>query len=164
MRTLLITLLFAALICFAGCAEKATMTATLLGSPGELEDFETEYTGRVGVQIEQTEVGIATCFWPESDVDQVYEIYALQFLTDPNGLGLIGRPYIGGHITLDKILPNRVVNNGGMYAFITGTAHEIGGVEILTEFQWRLYTDSLEEHHDNGTDRYKVGIGPRFSF
>jgi len=147
------------LICFCfGCSEQ--MAVTLLSSPNEFEDSTTEYAIRLGAQVEQTEVGLASYWWPEgdADIDQTYGAYILQSLTDPNGLGLLGRPYIGGQATLD------IDNDGGMYAFIAGTVYEMGGVEILTEFQLRSFSEYLKEANDSGTDRYKVAIGTRFRF
>gem|GEM_PF-5978040 len=143
----------------AGCAGQMIPAATLLGSPGQFEDAPTEYTGRFGAQINRMEIGGAIHCWPEEEkMGQAYGIYILQPLTDPNGLWLLGEPYVGFQTTTD------ISNDSGMYAFITGTVQELGGIEILTEFQWRSYSDSLKATHDDSKGEYLLSVGPRFLF
>ena len=154
MRALIITIMLAAL-CLCGCSG---MSATFLGGP-DLGSQANEYAARIGYGNEKTEVGVVGYYWSDSDIDEVFGVYILQSLTDPNGLGLLGRPYIGGQAT---VADGR--GDGGMYGFITGTVLDIGGVDILTEFQWRSYSESLAEAHDDGSDKYKLFIAPRFYF
>lgn len=141
---------------FSGCGD---ITASVLCSPNEFEDAETEYQGRIGLCVDQMELGICSNYWPNSSIDQTYGAYILQNLADPNGMGLLGKPFAGVMATLavDD-------NGGGMYAFLTGTVHEVEGIKIRTEFQYRSYSDYLKEDLDEGTDKYKVFVGPVFNF
>ena len=141
----------------AGCQDSLTPTATLL-SGTDIDNQANEYIGRLGVQLGPTEVGLASHWWDRSDAHQVYGVYALQSLADPNGLGLLGRPYLGGQVTLD------LDDDGGMYGFVVGTVYDLAGIEILTEFQVRTYTEALDALHPESEDRYKLFVGPRIRF
>jgi len=162
MKKLIVAL---AILLVAGCAgtEKIQPAAWLLSganvqsadSENEIEDT-LEYIGRVGVQVGQTEAGIASDWWMGSP-RQSYGVYAIQFLTaDPNSL--VGTPYIGAQATMD------VEEQGGMYGFVTGTILDIGGMDVVTEFQVRTYNEVLETQMPNSEDRYKAFVGLRFKF
>jgi hypothetical protein len=153
----------------AGCNEDCIRTAQIqpaawllsganvqsADAENEIEDT-LEYIGRVGLQVGQTEAGIASDWWMDSP-RQSYGVYAVQFLPqDANSL-IPGIPYIGAQATLD------VEDDGGMYGFVTGTILKVGGMDVVTEFQARTYTDILEKQAVSA-DRYKVFFGTRFKF
>ena len=158
--TLILAILIVVLVgCNEECCERVGFTATAL-SGSDIENAGNEYIARVGAAIENTEVGITAHYWPDNDIDEAYGIYALQTLVDPNnGLWLIGRPYIGAQATIDD-----GQGDGGMYGFITGTVVDIGGIDVLAEFQWRSYSAAMREEHDDESDEFKAFVGPRFRF
>lgn len=161
-RVILIVVL--AILLVAGCAETAKVqpAAWLLSganvqsgdSENEIEDT-LEYVGRVGVQVGQTEAGLASN-WFKGNPRQEYGVYFIQFLAqDPNNL--LSKTYIGAQATLD------VKEEGGMYGFMAGTILNVGGVDLATEFRASTYTEALGDKMDS-QDRYKVFVGPRFKF
>jgi hypothetical protein len=164
-KGIVVLLAVCAAVLIAGCNEKlckTKLTGTFLSSPNEFEetDVGTEYVVRGGVLVENTEIGVAGYFWPEgNDTDPTYGVYALQYLTDPNGLPIIGRPYAGALATFGG-----VNDNGNMFGFVTGTIINVAGVDVRTEMQFREYKDALAEEHDSGSDEYKVYVGLDFPF
>jgi len=160
----LITVLICILL--VGCSEEITPTASLLtGRNVELENESTEYIGRLGVEVEGTEVGLSTIYLDrfedgDSEADlQTYGVYVIQNLqiVDPN-MPLIGKPYIGAQATLD------LDDDGALYGLIIGSVTNLGGVEILTEFQTRHYDDAMKALQGESEDKYKIIVGPRFKF
>jgi hypothetical protein len=148
-----------------GCSSPAKITpaawllsganTNAMDAENEVEDT-LEYIGRVGVQVDNTEFGLASNWWMERQ-RQSYGVYAVQFLSqDPNSL--LNKAYIGGQATLD------VEEDGGMYGFVTGKILDIGGLEIVTEFTARTYNGVLEAQMPESEDRYKAYIGLRIPF
>ena len=163
MRKLLIVL---ALVLLVGCSSQVRPTASLLtGRNIELENETTEYVGRVGLSVEQSEFGLSTIYLDrfedgDSEADlQTYGVYVLQNLqlADPN-IPLLGRPYIGAQATLD------LDDDGALYGLIVGSVTELGGIEILTEFQTRHYDEAMKALQGETEDKYKIIVGPRFKF
>jgi len=159
MRTMWLIMMLLAVVCLAGCSETAKTTATVLvGSNTEMDEGSEEYTVRVGVQSDDVELGIVGSCWSaeNSDDGEVYGLYILQSLMDPNGLALVGRPYIAaqGLVTPDT--------KGRIFGLMAGTVHEIGGVEILSEFEWRPDIDIPDGSEE--MDEWKMSVGPRIKF
>lgn len=164
MKKLILAL--AAFLLVAGCGEQFQPTAALLtGRNIDLESETTEYIGRLGIAFEQTEFGLETIYLDIFDADdddadlQTYGVYILQNLqiVDPN-IPLIGRPYLGAQATLD------LDNDGGLYGLFLGSITELGGVDILTEFQTRHYNEAIKVLQGESEDKYKIIVGPRFRF
>lgn len=148
------------LLClFAGC-EEGTQTAVtfLTGTNVEFEEETVEYIGRVGPSFSKgLELGFASNWCGETD-RQTYGVYAIQALAlDPN-TALLSNVYLGAMVTVD------FDDDGGMYGPIIGTVTNYGGIEIVTEFQYREYNEALSSLEGNTEDKYKVYIGPRFKF
>jgi len=157
MKKLLI-LMVCLLLC--GCSESVRPTASLLtGTNVEMEQEDMEYVGRLGLQIDKSEIGIATYYLDNTDIDQqYYGVYVLQdLIQDPNA-PVLGNWYIGAQATLD------VESDGGQYGPILGMRSFLGGIEILTEFQYRHYNQALAVLEGVSEDKYKVIVGPRFKF
>ena len=158
-------LIMACVLLIFGCSESVRPTATLLtGRNVELENETTEYIGRLGLNIKDSEFGLASIYFDENSDDddadlQTYGVYVLQNLkiVDPN-TPLIGRPYIGVQATID------LDDDGGMYGLIIGSVNYLGGIEILTEFQTRHYDEAIRALHGESEDKYKIIVGPRFKF
>ena len=162
-RTLLIVAL--ALLFGAGCAERLSpmkpavwllsgANAAAVDSADEIENT-LEYVGRIGLRTANTELGAASDWWMGSDPRQSYGVYAVQFLTDPNGL-LGTLPYAGVQATLDI-----EDDSGGMYGFVAGTIVPIGGLDVVTEFQARRFNEALADKMSAAEDEYKVFVGLR---
>ena len=156
-----IVFVVACLLLLVGCG--LTPTATLLtGQNVEFEETTTEYVGRLGVLVEQTEFGFASNWWTRTEENQhAYGVYVLQKLINDPNMPILGGSYIGAQalVTVD------LDNDGGKYGPILGTTVNIGGVEILTEFHYVWYNDALEAALQEGTsDEYKIYVGPRFKF
>lgn len=164
-KTIFIVVL--AILLMAGCGEKTAKVQPSLWllsgatvqdteAENEIEDS-LEYVGRIGVQFGQTETGVASDWWMGGDPRQSYGVYAIQFLTDdPNSI--VGTPYLGVQATLDV-----EEDSGGMYGFVAGTIVPLGGLDVVTEFQARQYSDVLSEKLE-GNDEYKAFVGLRFKF
>jgi len=164
--SILITVFVLSMILLTGCGENLSPTASLLtGRNIRLENETTEYVGRLGLTVDDTEFGLASIYFDQFEADdddadlQNYGVYILQNLhiVDPN-IPLIGKPYIGAQATVD------LDNDGGLYGIIVGSVTELGSVEILTEFQTRHYLDAIAALHGESEDKYKVIVGPRFRF
>lgn len=162
-KVMLILLVFCGLL-VAGCSEqtaKVTPSVWLL-SGANVQDTESqndmqdslEYVGRLGIQVDQTEFGVASDWWMGSDPRQSYGIYAVRFLP----LDLLGESYVGAQATLDV-----EEDSGGMYGFVAGTIVPVGGLDVVTEFQARQYSDDLADKMA-GNDEYKAFVGLRFKF
>jgi len=154
-----------AILLVAGCAERISPMkpsvwllsgANVAASDAENEIEDTlEYVGRIGLRTANTELGVASDWWMGSDPRQSYGVYAVQFLTDPNGL-LGTLPYAGVQATLDI-----EDDSGGMYGFVAGTIIPIKGLDVVTEFQTRRFNDALAEKMAAAEDEYKVFVGLR---
>lgn len=147
------------ILLLTGCSQTMTPTASLLsGNDAEIESGDIEYVGRLGVQIEKTEFGLATHYLDNTEIDQqFYGVYVIQdLITDPNA-PILGNWYIGAQATID------VKNDGGMYGPILGMKSYLGGIEILTEFQPRHYNKALKLL-EGTEDEDKIFIGSRFKF
>src|SRR4030043_284622 len=133
------TLLLLILLLVAGCSEQMKPTATLLtGGAVDFANEGEEYVGRIGVQVDKTEAGIASQWLQNSEDDQQnYGVYVIQdLISDPNA-PLLGNWYLGAQATIN------FDTEGGVYGPILGTKSYVGGVEILTEFQYRHYNQAL---------------------
>ena len=149
----------------AGCAERISPMkpsvwllsgANVAASDAENEVEDTlEYVGRIGLRTANTELGVASDWWMGSDPRQSYGVYAVQFLTDPNGL-LGTLPYAGVQATLDV-----EDDSGGMYGFVAGTIIPIKGLDVVTEFQAGRFSEVLDEKMTAAEDEYKVFVGLR---
>ena len=154
-----------AILLVVGCAERVkpmqpTMWllsgANVAASDAENEIEDTlEYVGRIGLRTANTELGVASDWWMGSDPRQSYGVYAVQFLTDPNGL-LGTLPYAGVQATLDI-----EDESSGMYGFVAGTIIPIKGLDVVTEFQARRFSEVLDEKMTANEDEYKVFVGLR---
>jgi len=154
-----------AILLVAGCAERLSPMkpnvwlvsgANVAAADGENEiEDSLEYVGRIGLRTANTELGVASDWWMGSDPRQSYGVYAVQFLTDPNGL-LGTLPYAGVQATLDI-----EDDSGGMYGFVAGTIVPIGGLDVVTEFQARRFNEVLADKMTAAEDEYKVFVGLR---
>ena len=163
MRTLLTAIMVAMLVMAFGCSEavRPIPVVTLLSAPNEFEDAEpgTEYTGRVGLQVGDSELGAAIYCWPEgNDYDELYGVYALQYITDSNSIPLIDRIYLGAQATMD------IDGEGGMYGFLVGAEREILGITVVTEFAYRNYQDAMANLYDTSSDEYIAHVGVKIPF
>lgn len=144
------------LLLFAGCAEPIQPKVWLLsGSQPDNMDSNIEYLGRVGIG-DKTEIGLTANWW-EQDPHQSYGLYALRYLpTDPNSM--LGNPYAGAHSTL-YVSENR----GGMYGFFAGTIQNIGGIDLVTEYQYRVVGEAIASQTGKKDDQ-RIFIGGAFKF
>jgi len=142
----------------AGCSQTLKPAAWLLAGTNaqDLDTADIEYIGRLGLQSDQTEFGLASNWWQAGN--QSYGVYALQFLpADPNGL--LGTPYLGLSATVDVAR-----ENGGLYGFITGTILNIGGIDVVTEFTARTYNEDIKERMPESENKYRIFAGSRLRF
>jgi hypothetical protein len=148
------------LLLLMGCSQTMTPTVSLLtGTNVEMENEDMEYVGRVGLQVDKTAFGLATHYLDNTEIDQqFYGVYIIQdLISDPNA-PFLGNWYIGAQATLN------LENKGGQYGPILGTRSYLGGIEILTEFQYRHYNQALATLEGKDEDKYKVITGPQFRF
>lgn len=153
-----IVFVVACLLLLVGCG--LTPTATLLtGQSVEFEENTTEYVGRLGVVAEQTEFGFASNWWTRTEENQhAYGVYVLQKLINDPNVPILGGSYLGAQVTVD------LDKDSGMYGPILGTVVNIGGIDILTEFHYLHYDDTLKALQNETSDKYKIYVGPRFKF
>jgi len=155
-----IVILFTMALLVAGCSENLRPTASFLtGRNVEIEGESEEYVGRIGAQIDRVDFGLAATWLNKAKENrQAYGVYILQqFINDPN-LPVLGNAYIGAQATLN------LEEDTGFYGPIIGTSTYLGGVEILTEFQYRHYDDAIKAIQGETEDKYKIFIGPKFQF
>ncbi len=175
MKKVLLLIVAMAALLVAGCQEQTlrpTFTAALLAGTNadSVDDLDegrsasAEYVGRLGIALDRTELGFATHWFEQpDDPSQTYGIYVLQWLAEDEKpistvAALLGRPYLGALVTVD------LDDDGGLYGFLAGTSHTVGGIDVLSEFQARTYTDALKKLYGEDADRWKLFVGPRFRF
>jgi hypothetical protein len=156
----LLTITACLLIFIAGCNEQMAPTISLLS--GGNVDFDTqgeEYIGRVGAQIDKTEIGMSSQWIQGTENNQQnFGVYVIQDLIFEPNTPLLGNWYLGAQATID------FDSDGGIYGPIVGTKSYLGGIEILTEFQYRHYNEALKALEESNDDKYRIFIGPRFKF
>ncbi len=157
MKTVLTTILIAALLLVAGCSETCKdLTHTLCGghqsgaitllSGVDIADSVNRYDLRASLTIDKLRIGPVLSMYPDKDIENDWGVFAIRELTD-KGIGVLGKPYIGFQATLES----------EQYYFLSGTVHELSpGIEILTELKTRTYGGQAED--------WNVMVGPRFSF
>lgn len=150
-----------------GCGdiEKPPLRAWLVGS-----DTGQEYSARIGVMQDQLEIGIGGSWWIQDDPHQVFTTYLVQHLLEPDKPVLtldtpadakileLGQPYIGVTASLD------LDEDGGMYGPIAGVIMEVGGVKVVTEYQYRTFNGAMKSTMGDSSDAHTVLIGPLFEF
>jgi hypothetical protein len=158
--------MIAALI-FTGCSETnppELMTSIMTGPDIEEgagdSDAINESVGRVGMKAGPLKFGYQGHVWEGDRPDTAHGLFVSQdLISDPNGLGLFGRPYIGGFVAFDNDDINDI-----MYGPYIGTEHNIRGIRFNTEFHIRTFDEALEVLESEHTDRYRVVFGPVFYF
>lgn len=156
----LFTIIIMAVVMALGCNGSLTPTASLMtGSNIQLEENTIEYTGRLGVQADMTNFGLASTWLDNTEHnEQTFGIYATQELMNDPNIPLVGRLYIGGQVTCD------FDSDGGRYGPFLGVINELGGVEINTEFSYFHYNDVWAELQGDSRDQWKVTVGPKIYF
>jgi len=147
-------------ILMAGCSENMTPTASLLsGSNIQLEENSVEYVGRLGLQADGINFGLQSTWADEAeDMAQFYGVFITQELTNDPNLPVLGKMYLGAQATIN------LDNDGGLYGPILGTSIEVGGIEVITEFQYRHFNEALAALNGQQEDKYRLIIGPKFKF
>jgi hypothetical protein len=147
-----------------GCAEtaKPVLMASILTGPdieegaGD-EDAVNETVGRVGMRAGLLKFGYQSHYVEGGDPDSSHGLFVSHDLvTDPNGLGLLGSPYVGAFGTFE--------NDNIMYGPYIGTEHTVSGVTFNTEFHVRAFDRALEVLEAEDTDKLRIVFGPVFYF
>jgi len=163
---LLILMSLMSLTCafLVGCSqlENPQVLASVLTGPDieENPDNDTainETVGRVGIKAGHLKFGYQSHYFEGHGPDSAHGLFIAQDLVaDPNGAGLLGKPYIGGFGTFN--------NDEIMYGPYIGTEYIIQGIKFNTEFQIRSFDRALEVLDREDVDKYRVVAGPVFYF
>lgn len=150
MKKLLFVLLLTLLLC--GCSQVTPVAWMLSGT--DVSSNDVQYAARVGVELENTEVGLASNYI--RDATQNYGAYLVQFVAnDPNGFPLLKRLYVGGQVTLD------FDEDGGMYGPIVGTVEQFAGLDWVVELRYVRYNEGMAAILGDNEDELIAFVGPR---
>lgn len=160
MKKLLFLITIICLLLFAGCSDSMRPTVSMLsGSNIELDEESVEYIGRIGIQNDGMNFGLQSTWADDAEEqNQSYGVYITQELTNDPNLPVLGKMYLGAQASLN------LDNDGGSYGPIVGTIIDVGGIEIVTEFQYRHFNDALAALNSEREDKYRVIVGPKFKF
>lgn len=122
----------------------------------DLDSQENEFVGRVGVQLEDVEMGLESVWQGVHGDGQAYGAYVLMHLLGEPGV--LGKPYLGYHATIID------AEDGGAYGPIAGTKYELGAnLETVLEGWYRDFTGNLKQTAESN-DIWKLFAGVRYKF
>ena len=140
-----------------GASEPASTTDLTVWFMGtsDLDSPDNEFIARLGVQLEDVEVGAQSHWLGVHGDNQSYGVYALLHL-EGDFTSWVGRPYVGYAASLGVDS-----EDGSSYGPVLGTVYS---KIFVIEYQYRDFSGKLGEQLGDENDVHKVFVGARIGY